>query len=129
MRRALFVALVIVQTAQAAETPAGRPYLGTVSGETLLRDYVGPPGPRDDPFLKGSDVLNFQMARGFMDGVKDATEGAAWCYVGGKSNELNEDIAAALTKLTPEERKGRAGPLVVDALRRLFPCPVRRTTP
>jgi len=97
-------------------------YTGTISGEALLRDYMGPPKPRDDPFLKGGDIVDYQMARGYMNGIKDATEGTSWCYVTGKPHELNDDIAASLMKLKPSERKGRAAPLIVNALRQRFPC-------
>ena len=106
-----------------------RSYPGTLTGDALLRDYMGPQGPRDDPFLKGGDIVNQQMARGYMNGIKDATEGTVWCYVTGKPHELNDDIAAALTKLDARDLRGRAAPLVADALRRRFPCPAKQRSP
>lgn len=122
MRNAIFLLTLAVAHPAFGQVAAAQTYQGTMSGETLLRNYMGPPGPRDDPFLKGGDIVNHEMARGFMDGIKDATEGTAWCYVSGMPHELNDDIAAALAKLTPEERKGRAAPLVVNALRQRYPC-------
>ena len=123
MRTALLLFAALV----AAQSPAlgqGKPeYPGTMSGETLLRNYMGPPGPRDDPFLKGGDIVNHEMARGFMDGIKDVTESSVWCYGSGKPHELNDDIAADLAKLPPAELKKRAGPLVMKVLRQRFPCP------
>jgi opacity protein-like surface antigen len=116
-------------TLSMADAEGRRGYAGTVSAGVLLRDYMGPKRPRDDPFLMGSDLLNQQMARGYMNGIKDATEGAAWCYVSGKPHELNDDIAAALMKLNAKQLQGRAAPLVVDALRRRFPCPHSRRSP
>jgi hypothetical protein len=132
MRRAVLLAGVVAVPlvfGLATNVAAGQPYPGTISGETLLRDYMGPPQPRDDQFLKGGDIVDHEMARGYMNGIKDATEGAAWCYVAGKSHELNDDIAAVLMKLKPEELKGRAAPLVVNALRQRFPCPPDRRKP
>lgn len=132
MRRTILLAMVAAMPlgfGQAADVAAGQSYPGTMSGEALLRDYMGPLRPRDDPFLKGGDIVNQQMARGYMNGIKDATEGMAWCYVTGKPHELNDDIAAALMKLTPEELQGRAAPLVVNALRQRFPCPTVRRKP
>jgi hypothetical protein len=120
----LFLAIVLPPTFGAAPDAAGaRTYPGTISGATLLRDYMGPPRARDDPWLKGGDIVDHEMARGYMNGIKDATEGMAWCYVSGKPHELNEDIASALQDLKPEQLKGRAAPLVVNALRQRFPCP------
>ena len=106
-----------------------RTYPGTLSAHALLRDYMGPEQSRDDPFLKGADIVNQQLARGYMNGIKDATEGTVWCYVTGKPHELNDDIAAALMKLNTNQLRGRAAPLVVDALRRRFPCPPHRRSP
>jgi hypothetical protein len=113
--------LMALSTMPATAT-AGPHYPGTITGDLLLRSYMGPSERRDDPFLKAGDIVDRQLARGFMDGIKDATEGTAWCYVSGKPHELNDDIAAALSKLPPETLKGRAAPLVVAALRERFPC-------
>lgn len=122
MRRAavMLTALIAVADAKAA---SHQPYAGTMRGDTLLRSYLGPAEQRTDPFLKAGDVVDHELARGFMDGIKDATEGSVWCYVSGKPHELNDDIAAALSKLPPEVLKGRAAPLVIAALRERFPCP------
>jgi hypothetical protein len=126
MRSIILLSLLIVLPPTYGGTPdagRGRTYPGTISGQTLLRDYLGPPRPRDDPWLKGGDIVNREMARGYMDGIKDATEGTVWCYVSGKPHELNEDIVNSLQELKPEQLKGRAAPLVINALRQLFPCP------
>ena len=101
---------------------AGKPYYGTIDGATLLHNYVGPPRPRDDPFLKGGDSLNHELARGYLDGIKDATQGTVWCYRGGQPHELSQDITDELAKLSPTELKGPAAPLVMKALRQLYPC-------
>ena len=126
--------LAIVVATQAGALPTTEPafrssYPGTLSGASLLSDYMGPKQPRDDPFLKGGDILNQQMARGYMNGIKDATEGTVWCYVTGKPHELNDDIAAALMKLSADELRRRAAPLVAIALQRRFPCSAGRRSP
>lgn len=104
-------------------------YHGTISGELLLRDYLGPSEPSTDKFVRSGEIVARETARGYMDGVKDATEGTAWCYVSGKPHELNEDIADSLAKLKPEQLKGRAAPLVINALRQLYPCPANGRKP
>ncbi|UOD32993.1 hypothetical protein INH39_15965 [Massilia violaceinigra] len=88
----------------------------------MLQDYTGPARVNDDPFLKGADIVKHQMARGYMNGVKDASEGTQWCNNGRVSHEVNEDIATELRKLTPAQRKGPAAPLVIQALQKRFPC-------
>lgn len=120
MRR-VAITLFALSTVASAANAAPR-YPGTITGATLLRSYMGPSEQRNDPFLKAGDIVDRQLARGFMDGIKDATEGSAWCYISGKPHELNDDIAVALSKLPPEALKGRAAPLVVEALRQRFPC-------
>lgn len=106
-----------------------RTYHGTISGERLLRDYMGPSEPSTNQFVRSGEIVNHEMARGYMDGVKDATEGAAWCYVTGKPHTLNDEIADSLSKLKPEELKKRAAPLIVNALRELYPCPANGRKP
>lgn len=119
MRRLLSLALILPVAAYAGSP--GRHYYPAMTGELLVRYYMGPPGLREEA-LRASDAVNREMARGYMDGIKDSTEGVAWCFVSGKPHELNEDIAAAISRLEPVERSGNAGPLVIAALRKLFPC-------
>jgi hypothetical protein len=131
MRSAIIgaLALVLPIVAMAAGAPGARShhhYSGTMTGDTLVRSYMGPPEARNDVFLKGGDAIARETARGYMDGIKDATEGTVWCFVTGLPHELNEDIVGAIEKLPLEERKGNAGPLVVKVLRQLYPCS-RRT--
>lgn len=127
MRRTTLLIIAVGLPIVSAGTPGVLPkqtYHGTITGELLLRNYMGPPQPRDDPWLKGGDIVDREMARGYMDGIKDATEGTVWCYVSGKPHELNEDIANSLQELKPAQLKGRAAPLVINALRQRFPCPL-----
>ncbi|PWF45090.1 Rap1a/Tai family immunity protein [Massilia glaciei] len=128
--RALLLGLALTSLSQAA-TPAfkPKPYYPTMTGDRLVRYHFGPPQPRDNPFLKGGDVVDHERARGFMDGIKDATQGTVWCFVAGKPHELNDDIAGAISKLGPEEQKGAAAPLVISALRQLYPCAAKREAP
>lgn len=65
---------------------------------------------------------NREMARGYMDAIKDATEGKEWCFVGVKPDEMNEDISLAIRKLPPAEQQDNAAKLVVATLHRLYPC-------
>lgn len=123
--------LIILSMAIAAPIASGGPlgtlpkrtYHGTVSGEILLRNYIGPTEPSTNQFIRSGEIVDREMARGYMDGVKDATEGKDWCYVAGKPHTLNDEIADTMAKLKPDELKASAGPLVINALRHLYPCP------
>lgn len=106
-----------------------RTYHGTVSGEILLRNYMGPTEPSTNQFVRSGEIVDREMARGYLDGVKDATEGRDWCYVSGKPHTLNDEIADSLAKLGPDELKARAALLVVNALHHLYPCPTNGGKP
>lgn len=129
--------LLILVLAMAAPIASGGPpdalhkrtYHGTVSGEILLRNYTGPTEPSTNQSIRSGEIVDREMARGYMDGVKDATEGEDWCYVSGKPHTLNDEIADSLAKLNREELKARAAPLVVNALRNLYPCPTNGRKP
>jgi hypothetical protein len=66
------------------------------------------------------------QAFSYLRGVKDANAGK-WCPKAAYSNlEVDGEIIAYLAKLTPAERQGDAAPLIVDALKSVFPCPHRK---
>ena len=70
-----------------------------------------------------------QLAKGYLDGINDATEGTAWCYTGRwKSDERDHALIIELAKLPPEVLRGNAAPLVLDFLRKKYPCPAGSTT-
>lgn len=103
-------------------------YQPAMTGETLVRDYVGPSG-QGHAFLAGNAYVDRETARGYMDGIKDATHGVAWCVHGEAPHELNDDIVAEISKLKLQDRRGNAAPLVVSVLRNRFPCPPKRSAP
>ena len=111
----LFLAVIVPAMTCAA------PYFPNVTGAHLVRDFLGPPDQRGD--LKGQDYLQHESARGYIDGVKDATQGASWCYAGRiKPHELNFDLIDDIKVLPSDTLKGSAAPLIVEALRKRFPC-------
>lgn len=102
-------------------------YHPSTSGESLVRDFLG------HPELVGNDPQNMntlfkETARGYLDGIKDATEGTAWCYSGRiKPHELNYQLIESIQGLSPAALKGNAAPLVVAALAKKLPCAKRRS--
>lgn len=107
-RISLFLAVALPALVQAAPH---QKYFATMTGERLARYYLGDVG-----------YANREMARGYMDAIKDATEGKEWCFVGVKPDEMNEDISLAIRKLPPAEQQDNAAKLVVATLHRLYPC-------
>ena len=103
---------------------SANPYFHSKTGESLVRDFLGPPGHQGE--LRGQDYLEHEAARGYIDGIKDATQGTGWCYAGRiKPHELNFELVETIRGLPASARKGNAAPLVVNALRAKFPCPAR----
>lgn len=101
----------------------------SVTGEMLVRKFEGP-APHSNDRLKGNDYLDREVARGYISGVKDATEGTAWCARGKfKPDELDSELVATVKKLPAEKLRGNAAPLVLDVLRAKFPCSANRSKP
>lgn len=99
-----------------------RPYHGSRNGINLVSDYLGYPELRDGP--QGANAIFHEGARSYLAGVKDITQGVAWCYDGYiKPHELNQELIESLQRLPAAELKGQAAPLVVAFLRKKYPCP------
>lgn len=100
-----------------------RPWHGSRTGAGLVKDYLGYPELRDGP--QDANALFHEGARSYLDGVKDITEGVAWCYDGYiKPHELNQELIESLQRLPAAELKGKDAPLVLAYLHRTHPCPV-----
>jgi Rap1a immunity proteins len=94
-----------------------------MSGQMLVDQYLGPPGSTAGK-LSGPDFVAQQAAKGYLDGIHDATEGRVWCYSGRiKPHELNFSLVWSLKDLPKETLKGNAAPLVVSLLSKKYPCP------
>lgn len=104
------------------------PYFHSKTGDNLVRDFLGPPGHQGE--LKGQDYLEHEAAHGYIDGIKDATQGTGWCYAGRiKPHELNFELVQTIQRLPPSARQRNAAVLVVNALKAKFPCPPRGEKP
>lgn len=101
-----------------------QPYAFSLTGDMLIRKFYGPNFTKP---LTGPDYLEREVVRGYLNGIKDATEGSAWCYVGNlHPDELDTILVMALERLPAYARKANAAPLVVDVLKQKYPCPVRK---
>ena len=102
-----------------AQTAAQAPRM---SGQDLIDNFRVPPG--EDVPMNPRRLFTHQLARGYLDGINDATEGLVWCYRGRlKPIERDYELIAELAKLPHATLKGNAAPLALDFLRKKYPCP------
>jgi hypothetical protein len=110
MRRTLLLALVLPAISVAA------PYPYTMSGDRFVQ-MMSPPDP------KGQEYLDREKAYSYLDGVRDSAEGRVWCDVDQlKTPDLAYEMAGDLAKLLPAERKKNASLLLLEQLKRRYPC-------
>jgi hypothetical protein len=101
-----------------------------MTGERLIELAAWPAGAKDNHDLTPAQYLNQQIAKLYIHGVHDATEGKAWCYSAKyrpKPDVIEDAALDALRALTPEQRKRNAADLIEEAWRRRWPCPERST--
>lgn len=70
------------------------------------------------------DYIERDMTHSYVNGVKDATQGSAWCFVGAiLPHELNVELAFAISEnRKAADLKRNAVPLLLDELRKRYPC-------
>lgn len=108
------------------DTAVARPWHGSRTGASLVKDYLGYPELRDIP--QDANAQFHEGARSYLDGVKDITQGVVWCYDGYiKPHELNQELIESLQRLPAAELKGQAAPLVAAYLRKKYPCSAEST--
>lgn len=119
LRTALVIALALAGGIVRA-APYVYPY-NAMTGAEVVRKLTTRPA-------SDADYAERDQAFLYVAGVKDATQGSAWCFQGAlKPDELTYDLAFALKQQrTPAELKGAAAPLLVEELRRLYPCKSKR---
>lgn len=72
------------------------------------------------------DMSNGEFVRGFIQGVRAATEGKAWCpgaQVRPLPHEMDADARHALQRLSAAQLKRSAADLITEAWRATWPCP------
>jgi hypothetical protein len=111
MRQTLLLALVLPAIAAAA------PYPYTLSGDQFVK-MMAPPNPT------GEEYLQREKAYSYMDGLRDGTEGSAWCDLPHqlKTPDLAYELADDIAKLPAAERKKNAAVLLLQRLKQRYPC-------
>ncbi|MGF6274459.1 hypothetical protein ABIB38_002841 [Massilia sp. UYP11] len=98
------------------------PYTPTLTGEKFVRDVLAAPD-------NGAASMRRERAMGYMDGVMDGTVGLLWCPAGQHvGHELSYLAAEQMKSLPADQLKKGAAPLVVAALAKIYPCPVKGRT-
>ncbi|GEM_PF-1555099 len=109
---ALLVAMLPVEATAA-------PYIPTLTGEKFVRDMLAAPD-------NGAASMRRERAMGYMDGVMDGTAGLLWCPAGQHvGHELSYLAAEQMKSLPADQLKKGAAPLVVAALAKIYPCPIK----
>lgn len=112
------ILLLMGTTVVAACARAAPSFAYGMTGEMLVRK------------LSADNYAERELGVMYLSGVKDTTQGKAWCLQGTvKPDELDSELLAELKKLSSEKLLGNAAPLVVDLLRARFPCSTRRSRP
>lgn len=70
------------------------------------------------------DYIERDMMHSYVNGVKDATQGRAWCFVGAiLPHELNIELASAIrANRTAADLRRNAAPILLDELGKRYPC-------
>lgn len=116
--KAILGLLALALPGLAIAMPATYDYpFNMMTGEELVTKLLKHPVTDYDPF-------NREIAHAYLNGIKDGTQGTVWCFTGTlKPDELNIELASSLrAKRTAVELKRNAGPLILDELRRRYPC-------
>lgn len=118
--RALVLWMLLAASAAAAPVLA---YHAQMGGAQLVRDMLAEPA-------EGLNSIRRERAMGYIDGVMDATAGLQWCPQGKPvPHELNYLVTEKIARMSPETLKGGAAPLVLNALRTLYPCAAEGVKP
>jgi hypothetical protein len=92
-------------------------YIPTLNGDQFI-SMMSKPAP-----LSGPDYLEREKAYSYLDGARDSAEGSVWCDANQlKTHDLAQDLAHDIAKLPPAQRKRSASALLLDQLKRKYPC-------
>jgi len=112
MRRFLLLAAAL---AAPISSPAA-PYAYTMSGDQFV-SIMSKPDPT------GHDYMNREKAYSYLNGVRDSSEGRVWCdRYQFKTPDMAYDLAGEIAKLPASERKKNASLLLLELLKRNYPC-------
>lgn len=113
MRKIFTLLLALPAAAWAA------PYPYTISGDHFVKMMSALTSRPHD----GDAYMQREKAYSYLDGVRDGTEGSLWCDVNEyKTPDMAYEVADRIAKLPAVERKRNASLLILDQLKRMYPC-------
>ncbi|WP_147330410.1 MULTISPECIES: Rap1a/Tai family immunity protein [unclassified Duganella] len=113
------VAMLSQQPAAAAES--WKPVPRMSGQEFVQRFFNGKDIPLGQQTTKM--MVERELALGYVAGVADAAQGTQWCDKGlVKSVEIDAELAHALRKLPQDTLQQNAGKLIIEQLKKRFPC-------
>ena len=84
-----------------------------------------PPGAMGNFDLTREQYMDKELARLYISGVHDSTEGKSWCFsqkYRPKPDTLQGDIMAALRAMPPDQLRRNAADIIVEVWRKKWPC-------
>jgi hypothetical protein len=96
--------------------PYGYPY-NAMTGQQVVSKLLKEPATE-------IDYIERDQTHSYVNGIKDATQGRIWCFVGTiLPHELNIEVAFAVRATrSAGDLNGNAAPLVLEELRKRYPC-------
>jgi Rap1a immunity proteins len=99
--------------------PAAAPQHYSMNGDQFVKMMKGPVSFPMDPY----DYMQREKAYSYLDGARDTAEGRVWCDVDQlKTPDLAYEMAELIAKLPTAERKKNASLLLLEQLKRTYPC-------
>ncbi|MEW6761366.1 MAG: Rap1a/Tai family immunity protein [Pseudomonadota bacterium] len=121
------LAALVISAAPAAAQPVSA--LPWMTGQQFVELAAWPEDAHSGIDLTPQQAMNQELARMFLVGVHDATEGKDWCYsqrAKPKPDTLQDQAVHGLRAMNPKQLKRSAAVLVVEVWRAKYPCTTGR---
>lgn len=97
----------------------GAPYPYTISGDQFVKMMSALTSQPNDQYA----YMQREKAYGYLDGVRDGNEGTVWCdFNQYKTPDMAYEVADRIAKLPALERRKNASLLILEQLKRMYPC-------
>ncbi|WP_288379973.1 Rap1a/Tai family immunity protein [uncultured Massilia sp.] len=118
----LFFALIASAVPATAQPVSERPWM---TGQQFVELSAWPDNAHSNIDLTPLQAMNQELARMFLVGVHDATEGKAWCFglrAKPKPDTLKDQAISGLRAMNQQQLRRSAAELVVEIWRSKYPC-------
>lgn len=121
-RAVLFLAVIASTVPVAAQPVSERPWM---TGQQFVELSAWPEGAHSNIDLTPLQAMNQELAKMFLVGVHDATEGKDWCFsvrAKPKPDTLRDQAIRSLRSMNQQQLRRSATELVVEVWRAKYPC-------